>query len=249
VGFSVGDGRNIGLWKFKWYGNHSFKDLFPNLFAKELVQDAMLANRLRSDGVHASWEWQWSSPLSEIEQQQLDNLRTLLVGFSLHSNQPDSWRWIPGYAGLFSVKSCCSFLLDKCQPVVLDLEVMEVLKKLWKNDLPSKVLVFGWRLLLQRLPTRGALHHRGILNNPHDLSCVFRSHHIEDCEHLFFDCSFTKGAWNLVFQWIEGVLLQGLELWVGVGIKTKKLNQTVKLNQTKPFKTKTVFKKTEPNCL
>jgi hypothetical protein len=36
---------------------------------------------------------------------------------------------------------------------------------------------------------------------------------------------------------------------VGVGIKTKKLNQTVKLNQTKPFKTKTVFKKTEPNCL
>jgi hypothetical protein len=30
-------------------------------------------------------------------------------------------------------------------------------KKLWKNDIPSKVNFFGWRLLLEKLPTRAAL--------------------------------------------------------------------------------------------
>jgi hypothetical protein len=202
VSCCVGDGRNIGFWKFKWYGNLSFKELYPNLFAKELIRDVRLADRLRSDGAHAAWEWQWNGPLSETEQQQLDSLCTLLVGFSLHSNRLDSWRWIPGTVGIFSVKSCYNFLLVKYQPAVLDSEMLEVLKSLWKNDLPSKVLVFGWRLLLQRLPTRRALHHRGILHNQQALSCVFCSHHLEDCEHLFFDCSFIKGVWNLVFQWI-----------------------------------------------
>jgi hypothetical protein len=80
--------------------------------------------------------------------------------------------------------------------------VLENLKNLWKNDIPSKVLVFGWRLLLERLPTRGALHHRGILSNTHDPSCVFCLQHIEDCEHLFFSCAFTKSVWDEVFLWI-----------------------------------------------
>jgi hypothetical protein len=46
VGCNVGDGRNIGFWTFKWYGNHSFKDLFPNLLAKEAVHDVSIADRL-----------------------------------------------------------------------------------------------------------------------------------------------------------------------------------------------------------
>jgi hypothetical protein len=93
---------------------------------------------------------------------------------------------MPGPAGIFSIKSCYNLLLDFCQAVVLEQEVLEAIRKLWKNDVPSKIKVFGWRLLLQRLPTREALHNRGILNNHFDLSCVFCLQHIEDCAHLFF---------------------------------------------------------------
>jgi hypothetical protein len=74
--------------------------------------------------------------------------------------------------------------------------------KLWKNDVPSKIKVFGWRPLLQHLPTREALHQRGILNNPHDLSCVLCLRHIEDCAHLFFHCSFSTIVWEVVFNWV-----------------------------------------------
>jgi hypothetical protein len=31
VACNVGNGKNIGFWNFKWYGNHAFKDLYPNL--------------------------------------------------------------------------------------------------------------------------------------------------------------------------------------------------------------------------
>jgi hypothetical protein len=57
----------------------------------------------------------------------------------------------------------------------IDVNVLAAIKKLWKIDIPSKVLVFGWRLLLARLPTRSALNHRGILLHPRDLSYVFCS--------------------------------------------------------------------------
>jgi hypothetical protein len=55
----------------------------------------------------------------------------------------------------------------------LDANVMAAIKKLWWNDVPSKVSIFGSRLSLERLPTRSALNRRGILLNPHDLSCIF----------------------------------------------------------------------------
>jgi hypothetical protein len=140
--------------------------------------------------------------LSEEEQQQLNDLITLLVGFSLCPDRPNSWRWIPGTTCIFSIKSYYSFLLETPQAEAIDADVLDAIKNLWRNDLPSKVLVFGWRLLLERLPTRGALHHRGILANPNDLLCIFCLHHIEDCEHLFFNCPFIKRVWEMVYHCI-----------------------------------------------
>jgi hypothetical protein len=80
--------------------------------------------------------------------------------------------------------------------------VLLAIKKLWRTDIPSKVNVFGWWLLLGRLPTRLALYRRGVLVNPQDLLCVFCSLVGEDIPHLFFSCNFTKNIWNEVSTWI-----------------------------------------------
>jgi hypothetical protein len=64
------------------------------------------------------------------------------------------------------------------------------------------VLVFAWRLLLDWLPTWNALHCRGILINPNDLSCVFCTQHTEEISHLFFLCPFNKGIWEAFSNWI-----------------------------------------------
>jgi hypothetical protein len=55
---------------------------------------------------------------------------------------------------LFSVKSCYS-RLNEVRPIEeLDTNVKAAITKLWKIDAPSKALVLGWRLLLDRLPTQ-----------------------------------------------------------------------------------------------
>ncbi|PNX60714.1 hypothetical protein L195_g060318, partial [Trifolium pratense] len=93
----------------------------------------MVAERLFGNGRERIWSWQWTTPLSVCETRMLDDLKVLLADFSLQANVQDTWRWVPGNTGFFS---------------------------LWRNDVPSKVNFFGWRLLLERLPTRMALHHR-----------------------------------------------------------------------------------------
>jgi hypothetical protein len=209
VGCNVGNGRNIGFWTFKWYGNQPLKNLFPTLFAKEVVPDISVADRMHTSDSNTNWAWQWSNQLSEEEHQQLQELSTLLADISLSPDRLDSWRWIPGTTGTFSVKSCYSFLLDSRQSEAIEADVLEAIKKLWRNDLPSKVLVFGWRLLLDRLPTKGALHRRGILINPSELNCIFCHQHLEDNEHLFFNCPVIISVWESVYHWIGRRVVTG----------------------------------------
>jgi hypothetical protein len=53
----------------------------------------------------------------------------------------------------FYVKSCYFFILDRRQSEELDSDALEAVKKLWWNDVLSKVTIFGLRLLLDRLST------------------------------------------------------------------------------------------------
>ncbi|KAK2406475.1 hypothetical protein QL285_042196 [Trifolium repens] len=202
VACNVGNGKNINFWQFKWFGNQRFQDLYPSLYDKEMIQNVKIADRIPSEGSNGTWVWHWNNTLTEDELQQLYSLMEVLVGFSLQHNRSDSWRWIPGIAGVFSVKSCYNHLLENHQAAALDPDMCALFKNLWRNDSPSKVLVFGWRLLLDRLPTKGALNQRGILISPNDLLCVFCLQHVEDSIHLFCHCSFVKRVWDLVSNWI-----------------------------------------------
>jgi hypothetical protein len=124
--------------------------------------------------------------LNTVEDQQVIYLRELFTDFVFQSDTVDSWRWVPDTNGIFSVKSCYNTLLAFRYTTEVEEEIMLALRKLWNTDNPSKVQVFGWRLLLKRLPTRAAISSRGILINPHDLNCVFCSLPVEDTTHLFF---------------------------------------------------------------
>ncbi|GAU22230.1 hypothetical protein TSUD_227660 [Trifolium subterraneum] len=199
----VGNGNNIGFWKFKWFGNQPFNELFPNLFAKETHLNVMIAERLGGNGVSYMSSWQWVDRLSTEEANQMKELSEPLVGFSLHPFNSDRWRWIQESSGIFSVKSYYNVLIENSHMEELDINVLTAIRQLCRNDVPSKVLFFGWRLLLERPPTRVALNHRGILLNQQDLSCIFCSLIHEDCSHLFFQCPFSKSVWEAVCTWVE----------------------------------------------
>ncbi|XP_045791976.1 uncharacterized protein LOC123886728 [Trifolium pratense] len=197
--------------QFKWYGNQTFCDIFPDLYAKEAIKNVKVSESLQGNGLVPLWKWNWSESLSVNEAQQLTELQGLFDGFSLHNNNHDQWRWIPDSNGLFTVKSCYTYLLDLRQVELQDAHVLEAIQHLWKSDVPSKVNVFDWRLLLNRLPTRATFHHHGILTSHHELSCVFCFQQAEDEKHFFFSCPFSKGVWNTVLSWLGTSLQTGVE--------------------------------------
>ncbi|MCI36007.1 hypothetical protein A2U01_0057229, partial [Trifolium medium] len=67
-----------------------------------------------------------------------------------------SWQWIEQLSANEEqqVEDLTDLLVAELDP-----NVLVAIRKLWRNDVPSKITVFGWRLLLERLPTRMALHH------------------------------------------------------------------------------------------
>ncbi|GAU46194.1 hypothetical protein TSUD_93810 [Trifolium subterraneum] len=185
----LGDGKSIGFWKEKWIDNASFKELFPNLFEKELDKQAVVADK-------GSWTADgWSCLLFQeglltgCEAQDAAELHSLLAGYHPFDRK-DNRRWIPEASGQFSVRSTYQFLQQRHKVDVVCPNVLEALKKLWKNDLPSKVSIFGWRLLLDRLPTRAFLRRRGVVTDSQELCCALCLSSVEDACHLFLHCNF-----------------------------------------------------------
>jgi hypothetical protein len=202
VSCGLGDGCNIGFWKFRWFGNLPLCELYPNLFDKEVSKEAFVSDRLRRNGDNTEWDWMWNEILTSNEAGQLLELQDLLAEVQLETGRLDRWRWVPGSLGLFSVNSCYNELLQSHNMAPLDSNELDVLQELWKNDVPAKVNIFGWRLLLDKIPTRASLHHRGILTNPLEMPCSFCFHQTEDSSHLFFHCPFATNVWEAIFNWI-----------------------------------------------
>ncbi|MCI07213.1 hypothetical protein A2U01_0028278, partial [Trifolium medium] len=104
--------------------------------------NSLIADRLSSSREGVVWKWEWRDVLTQEEELDLLKLKELLLDINLNMNCADRWRWISGDAAV---------------------------KILWKNDMPSKVNVFGWRLLLEKLPTRDALASKGTSRATFDL--------------------------------------------------------------------------------
>ncbi|MCI05031.1 ribonuclease H protein, partial [Trifolium medium] len=119
-----------------------------------------------------------------------------------NSNISDKRRWKPNSVGLFSVSSAYEAQQNRIEAAAIDPLTKAALKMLWLNNVPSKVSIFGWRLLLGKLPTREALYRKGIITNNIERSCLFCHKEEEDIKHIFFNCSIIMQVWQNVFHWL-----------------------------------------------
>jgi hypothetical protein len=209
----LGDGKRIGFWKEKWIGVAPLQELFPNLYAKEADQFVMVAKRLVGQSLNRIWNWNWCNNMTANEEDELEEMQQLLFGVEVVEDQQDIWRWIADSAGLFSIKSVYVLLLNGRNMIDINQATVAALESLWKNDIPSKVGVFGWRLILEKLPTRAPLATRGILSNTHYFVCVFYFHDSEDCRHFFFNCHIVKQVWSCIFVWMGCEYIHNDEGW------------------------------------
>ena len=71
----------------------------------------------------------------------------------------------------------------------------QVWAKLWKLEVPSKIKIFGWRVLHGLIPCKGILANRHIENSS---SCPACHSSCEDIKHVLFTCDRAKEIWRIL---------------------------------------------------
>jgi hypothetical protein len=72
-----------------------------------------------------------------------------------------------------------------------------IVDNVWHRHIPTKVSLFVWRLLCNRLPTRGNLLRRNIVQANNSLR-VFGCEVVETAGHLFLSCGNYCILWSLI---------------------------------------------------
>jgi len=143
------------------------------------------------------------------------NLSHLTVTFIRYSrvDKEDKWSWTLSPDGWYSVKSAYSSLLRGLPATgASEGDTLQAVSRIWKAWVPSKVVVFSWQLLLDRIPTRLNLIRRGVPLPNGGLGCAFCETPSESSVHLFLSCPSILPVWYQVATWLgwEFVIPLGL---------------------------------------
>lgn len=130
-----------------------------------------------------------------------ETLADCLIQLRPGRDKEDREIWFLDNDTSYTVRSLYKWLIDKFAESKLNTEQMKIVKKLWKTSAPSKYVVHGWRVLLDKLPTRVALQHRGIVSFNPGPACMVCFRTDEDGEHLFFTCCKSAQLWKKVEEW------------------------------------------------
>lgn len=116
-------------------------------------------------------------------------------------NVSDRYVWWK-YKTDFSVKASYKRILDDDnRNGMVDVECANVLNRLWKTKSPSKVLIFGWRLILNKLSTIMKLVKQGVLVDPFNLVCPLCFEEEGDLDYLSGECPISKLWWRKTYDW------------------------------------------------
>jgi len=195
----VGDGVSTLFWDDPWLEGKPLGSIFPcmyELVEKKLVTVAEMF--ARGWGVNGE-AWKWRRRLFEWEEKLLGECIVRLTSFSLQVDRVDRWIWMLHDSNCYTVSSAYYFLTD----IELDSNQQPNgnFRFLWLKAVPLKVLIFAWRLFLNRIPTRDKLFQRKVLLVS-EHGCIANCGINEDIEHLFLTCCFFGGVWNIVAIWL-----------------------------------------------
>jgi hypothetical protein len=202
----VGNGNSTKFWKDVWFGDQSFEIKFPRLFGISLHKDILVSEAGRWENGTWVWELEWRRHFFVWEEELFHDLLAVLNNVII-TEANDRWIWMPGSDGEHTVRSTYLFLDNLINNRVPRSGVhLFAFKFIWKSGVPSKVSALSCQLLLDKLPTRGNLNRRNILNLD-ESRCVFCGLDVELACHLFLHCNFTAEVWYALSRWLGIVLV------------------------------------------
>lgn len=108
--------------------------------------------------------------------------------------EKDVFMRILGCSKNFYMKSCYKLITWINLDSSLERGQKATLRGVWRANFPSKIQMFRWRFLLDKLPTRAQLAKKGTLQSNKNKVCVLCFKQEENVKHLSFQSSVTSGV-------------------------------------------------------
>ena len=196
--WKVDSGDQIKFWEDKWIGEEdSLAEKYPRLYLISLQQHQVI----RSMGMHKDigWEWNltWRRPLFENEIDSAVNFLTDIADKAIQQQGIDAWVWSGDPADHYSTQTAYNMLGEEAAAGRQE----ECFEKLWRIRIPARIVIFAWRLIRDRLPTRQNLRRRQVQLT--DMLCPFCRIKEEGASHLFFHCSKIQPIWWDTMSWLH----------------------------------------------
>lgn len=119
---------------------------FPRLFDLAVDRWVTVEDMARHGWEDGRSTWVWRRRLFAWEEECISECSVLLCDMVLQDPIPDRWRWLLDPVCGYSVKGTYSFLTTAVEPTTRGL-----VDDIWHKNVSSKVSIFFWRLLRNRL--------------------------------------------------------------------------------------------------
>ncbi|KAJ0467691.1 putative reverse transcriptase zinc-binding domain-containing protein [Helianthus annuus] len=168
-------------------------EVYPNLFRFEAKKDCLVAERCIIRNGQKTMDWNWKSAI--IGGSKAAELFNILMDIFQVEAKPcsDKWVWSKEKDGSFSVASVKKALMS---PLSGSRGSMKFDLNAW---VPIKVKIFGWRAMLNRLPTMDMLIKRKIVTGPNRCSLCLGA--VESIDHVFAACLVASVIWQKISLW------------------------------------------------
>ncbi|GAU22735.1 hypothetical protein TSUD_138600, partial [Trifolium subterraneum] len=141
----VGGGMDTLFWTDPWVDGIPLCERFGRLFDLADTKLRTVAEMF-SLGWGANGEaWVWRRQLRGWEEESLRECQTLLFNISLQDQFSDRWQWRPDPIEGYTVRGAYQLLTSQASVTMAEAENL-----IWHSQVPLKVSIFTWRLLLDR---------------------------------------------------------------------------------------------------
>ncbi|KAK1420098.1 hypothetical protein QVD17_21428 [Tagetes erecta] len=190
----VGNGEDLLFWSDVWLGDSPLCERFPTIARLALHKDSKVADYALIQNGNITWQITLKKPPHNLEEISQWNNCMSLLNTVLFSVGKDCVEWKHNIERIFTSRSL-RWLIDR--------NSFDQLDHLYENNklLPIKVNFLHWRMVLNRLPLRVSLAHRGVHL---DLAeCPICNSGLEDKDHIFAYCPFASMVWTQVGVWLK----------------------------------------------
>lgn len=154
--------RNIMFWHCNWFGGVPLRLVFPLLFMRSSFPHATIM-KMRVL-MESTWYWHFKgdlTSLTDLERVQGKELQAILMNVAPVVDIKNTFIWFTNAERNYFFRKGYVASIKKVNESTRNIEVVEAMASIWKTKVPSKVQVFIWRCLKDRIPTKEQLFKRG----------------------------------------------------------------------------------------